>query len=273
MIVLYMRVNTLIIKVVYNMSEEQNNNRSWNYTLIATLKSINRKEAEGYKRYKDISWGDVDTNISERNKGYTFLSEFGTGPAICRNLLDSSYKGIGIENKFKEGAKYKRLGEFCKKAGIDIKYMTGEMVMASEIKGHVERIKTEKDYDTYKKCIDDERESIVSQIIDYMNSHDESDPVNIWFDYFKNVDKVRFVSELKGLYRELDKLDCGSLIEYRRKNPAALKELYNRLSKAAVDVAMIYSGEENLRKITKAFETNRKGEEQMEEAGVDNILK
>lgn len=255
------------------MSGEQNDNRSWNYTLIATLKSINRKEAERYRRYQDISWGDVDTNISERNKGYTFLSEFGTGPAICRNLLDSSYKGIGLENKFKEGAKYKGLGEFCKKAGIDIKYMTGEKVMTPEIKEHVERIKTENDYDTYKKCIDDERESIVSQIINYMNSHDESDPVNIWFAYFKNIDKIRFVSELKGLYRELDKLDYGSLIEYRRKNPAALKELYNRLSKAAVDVAMIYSGEENLRKITKAFETNRKGAEQMEEAGVDNILK
>lgn len=263
----------MIIKAVYNMSGEQNDNRSWNYTLIATLKSINRKEAEGYKRYKDISWGDVDTNISERNKGYTFLSEFGTGPAICRNLLDSSYKGIGIENKFKEGAKYKRLGEFCKKAGIDIKYMTGEMVMASEIKGHVERIKTEKDYDTYKKCIDDERESIVSQIIDYMNSHDESDPVNIWFAYFKNIDKIRFVSELKGLYRELDKLKSDKLIEYRRKNPAALKELYNRLSKAAVNVAMIYSGEEKLREIIRKFENDRKSAEQMEEADIDNILK
>lgn len=266
----------MIIKAVYNMSEEQNDNRSWNYTLIATLKSINRKEAERYRRYQDISWGDVDTNISERNKGYTFLSEFGTGPAICRNLLDSSYKGIGIENKFKEGAKYKRLGEFCKKTGIDLKYMTGEMIMASEIKEHVERIKTEtekKEYVTYKKCIDDKRESIVSQIIDYMNSHDESDPVNIWFAYFKNVDKVRFVSELKGLYRELDKLSYGNLIEYRRKNPVALKELYNRLSKAAVDVAMIYSGEERLREITKAFENDRKSAEQMEEADIDNILK
>ena len=63
------------------------------------------------------------------------------------------------------------------------------------------------------------------------------------------------------------------MIEYRRKNPAALKELYNRLSKAAVNVAMIYSGEENLREIIRKFENDRKSAEQMEEADIDNILK
>lgn len=259
----------MIIKAVYNMSGEQNDNTilKWNYNIIKLLKSINKEEAYTYKKFQLIDWQDVDTSVSKNGKGYIFLKDFGISESISRKILNGEKDSEDLKHSINNSQKYAGLKKFCEKTGIDLSYVCGEKPMAPQVKkGIVE----DKNYNIY---FAEERKSMVRQIIDYMNSHDESDPVNIWFAYFKNIDKIRFVSELKGLYRELDKLSYSNLIEYRRKNPAALKELYNRLSKAAVDVAMIYSGEENIREITRKFENDRKSAEQMEEADIDNILK
>ena len=56
-----MRVNTLIIKAVYNMCND-NKILKWNYNIIKLLKSINKEEAYTYKKFQLIDWQDVDTN-------------------------------------------------------------------------------------------------------------------------------------------------------------------------------------------------------------------
>lgn len=236
---------------------------NWNYSIICFLKSLKKKELCNYERFNDIDWSNVDTNISKHGKNYICLVDLGVKGDVFRGLMSNDRKAASFKKTFENHHDYKMFREFCKTSGIDLGYMYGEKIMISKLAEEIHQDKNADD--TYWGLIQNKRSEVAGKVVTYLNDCSENDTVNIWFKYFKNLDSLRYVPELNRLIEELNKLTYENLIQYRAKNSNALKDIYNRLNKAAADVAMVLHGRETLAGIVNQFDI----EENFKKSGIE----
>lgn len=227
---------------------------SWNYSLIYFLKSMDREDVQGYKRFANINWNNVNTCVSKNGKGYVFLENFRLSNQICRMLLDGTgWKKKSLKQKFENEKRFEGLKKFCKDSGIEAGYMYGEKIM---IPGLVYEIEEKREgNENYIKVLNkkDIRSEAAQEIVNYLNGCGNNDPVNIWFRYFKNIDEVRFIPQLNRLAKMIDELSYENLIQYRKTNSKALNNIYNRLNEAAFRVRVVLQGRGELENIVNKF--------------------
>ena len=239
--------------ISYEQEEAIKDTISWNYTLLHFLKSLEREELKQYKRFNDIEWRNIDTKISEKGKGYIVLDDFGISSQMFRDLINGNKKNIGaFKKKFEEDQKYGQLRKFCIDNGVEAEYMYGEKTMADKVKKEMGREQAK-----YLSYFGNNRKKMVNLIVDYLNSHDDKDPVVIWFRWFKGLDVLVDVPELKRLAKELDELSIEKIIEYKFKNEEAVNKLYHKLVKAAANIAVASNDEETLKEIVNQMKQNR----------------
>lgn len=236
---------------------------NWNYSIICFLKSLKKKELCNYKRFNDIDWSNVDTNISKNGGSYICLMDFGIKGQTFRELMNDNKNAASFKKTFENHDKYKTLREFCKTSGMDLRYMYGGEIMIPELAKEIHQDKIADN--TYLSLIQNKRSEVAGKVVAYLNDCSENDTVNIWFKYFKNIDSLKYVPELNRLIEELNKLTYDNLIQYRAKNRNALNNIYHKLNNAAIDVAMVLHGRETLAGIVNQFDI----EENFKKSGIE----
>lgn len=237
---------------------------TWNYSLIALIKSISYDELSryGYKYMEQIQRSDIDTAISRRGEGYIFLEDFGVKQGKAKLLLDGNGDSEMVKMWCKKKNGFGRMEQFYQENNIDIGYLYGEKLMMEKQGKAVignEKIPSIKNY------FANNRKNMIMQVVGYLNECKDNDPLEVWFKHFKNMNCFRNVPELQRLSRELKALDIDRLIEYRGKNPKALKEIYHMLNQTAINVGIVYAGKKYLSDIINKFDI----EEKVKESGIE----